>query len=86
MPSKREFEIADEAITRAVGEIERAVAELMEDTLRLDGAGTYVIEQLFAKLIDRNPGALNWLNRQHGEAAIRLANAIMGWRDKWSER
>jgi len=32
------------------------------------------------------PAALAWLNRQRGEASMRLANALMDWRDMWAKR
>lgn len=65
-----QFDIADRAIARAAEKIERAVADLLERTIRLDRvARDYVIEVLISELIERNPEALDWLNRQRGEAS-----------------
>jgi bacterioferritin (cytochrome b1) len=82
-----QFDIADRAIARAAEKIERAVADLLERTIRLDRvARDYVIEVLISELIERNPEALDWLNRQRREASMRLANAVEDWRDLRRQR
>jgi hypothetical protein len=88
MTDTPEFGVADKAITRAAAKIEQATVELLQTTLPLshDVATDYVIERLAAALIDRNPASLDWLNRQKGEGSIRLANALMDWRDMWESR
>ena len=66
---------------------ERAVTNLLGATAALeDVAGDYVIERLVAALIERNPRALDHLNKQDGEGSVRLANALMDWRDLWETR
>jgi hypothetical protein len=57
----------------------------LESTLPLSHvvATEYVVERLASELIDRNPAALDWLNRQRGQGSMRLANALMDWRDMW---
>jgi hypothetical protein len=36
--------------------------------------------------MQRNPEAFDHFNRCHGNASIRLTNALMDWRDQWAER
>ena len=45
-----------------------------------------MIEGLVAALMERNPQALEYLNKQPGEATMALANALMDWRDDWAGR
>ena len=63
-------------------------SELLGATLPLSHVvGTdYVVERLACELIERNPAALDWLNRQRGKGSIRLANALMDWRDMWGAK
>jgi hypothetical protein len=88
MDVKPEFAAADKAVARAAGKIEQAMVELLEKTLPLSGvvATDYVVETLADALITRNPAALEWLNRQRGKSSMRLANALMDWRDMWAKR
>jgi hypothetical protein len=80
---KRQAARADKAALRTASKIEKAVADLMISILPLDCiSDDYVIEAL----IDRNPKILDYLNRQRGEAAMMLANALTDWRDKWEAR
>jgi hypothetical protein len=87
MSKEQDFATADKAIERAVSTIEQAMVELLEATLSQQSVATdYVIEQLIGLLIDRNPVVLDWLNKQRGESTIKLANALMEWRDTWESR
>jgi hypothetical protein len=88
MDDKPEFAAADKAVARAASKIEQAMVELLEKTLPLSGvvATDYVVETLADALINRNPAALEWLNRQRGEASMRLANALKDWREMWAKR
>jgi len=81
--SAREFERADRAVTRAAAAIERAIATMLATTLPLEAvARDYVIERLINELMERNPEALDWLNHElRGEGTMRVANALMDWRD-----
>jgi hypothetical protein len=82
-----QFAAANNAVLQAVVKIERAVVDLLEQTADLDGvAHDYVIETLIARLVVPNPQVLDWLNKQRGEASIRLANAVADWRDDWVGR
>jgi hypothetical protein len=87
----QDFEKADQAVLRAAkaieSAIESAVTELLAATLPLERvAADYVIEGLVAALMERNPQALEYLNKQPGEATMALANALMDWRDDWAGR
>ena len=85
--AERQFDAADRAVLNAAAKIERAIESLLDQTVALeDIAYQYVIERLVVVLIERNPEALDHLNRLHGNASIRLANALMDWRDQWGER
>ena len=89
--SASEFDQADRAVVRAAAAIERAVATLLTTTRPLESvAFTYVIEMLISKLMERNPKALDNLNKINfgggREATMRLTNAIMDWRDMWEDR
>jgi hypothetical protein len=88
MDDKPEFAAAGKAVARAAGKIEQAMVELLEKTSPLSDvvATDYVVETLVGALIKRNPAALDWLNRQHGDASVRLANALMDWWDMRAER
>jgi hypothetical protein len=87
MSKEQDFATADKAIERAVSTIEQAMVELLEATLSQQSVATdYVIEQLIGLLIDRNPVVLDWLNKQRGESTIKLANALVEWRDTWESR
>jgi hypothetical protein len=87
MNEDAQFAAAHRALDRAVGRIERAVADLLDTTSLLDHvAEDYVIETLLKLLIGRHPKTLDYLNKQHGEASMRLANALMDWRDMWDKR
>jgi hypothetical protein len=58
-----QFERANRAVTRAAAAIERTIATLLSKTSPLEAvAPTYVIEQLIAELMERNPKALDFLN------------------------
>jgi hypothetical protein len=82
-----QFGAADIAVNRAAEKIERTLADLLKTTLPLDRVATdYVIEMLIDALIERNPQALDYLNRWHGEGTVRLTNAFMDWRDHWVKR
>jgi hypothetical protein len=87
-----QFERANRAVTRAAAAIERTIATLLSRTNPLDAvAPTYVVERLIAELMERNPKALDFLNTvgfggKPGKATLRLANALMDWRDAWEER
>jgi hypothetical protein len=91
-PSDLEFEKADRAVMRAAATIEKAITALLATTQSLDAvAQTYVVERLMAELISRNPKALDFLNTigfsgAPGKATMRLANALMDWRDGWGDR
>jgi hypothetical protein len=39
-----------------------------------------------ATLMERNPQAMDYLNKQRGEATMTLADALMDWRDNWVSR
>jgi hypothetical protein len=83
----QDFEEADRAVRRAAAAIESAVTELLAATLPLERVATdSVIEGLVAALMERNPQAMDYLNRQWGEATMTLSNALMDWRDKWGDR
>jgi hypothetical protein len=82
------------AVRRAAVKIERAIRELVDARLSWWWGGTLddntvadeIFEQLLIALIDRNPKAMDWLNRHRGEATMRLAVTLMDWRDNWAER
>jgi hypothetical protein len=83
----RQFAAANEAVMQAVLEIECTITNLFDTTVSLEHvARDYVIERLVGTLIERNPAALDFLNKQRGEASMRLANALMDWRDQWEKR
>ena len=83
----RQFAAADRQVTRAAAKIERAVDDLLNKTCKLECvAPDYVLERLIADLIRRNPKALDYLNEKTGEATMRVANALMDWRDLPTER
>ena len=85
--SNREFDKADRAITRAAVAIERAITTLLDTTLPLESvACDYVVERLMDELMDRNPKALDYLNKRTGAATMRVANALADWRDLWVDR
>ena len=88
MDDKAKLAAVDKAVSRAAAMIEQAMVELLEKTLPLSDVVTtdYVVEALADALIKRNPAALDWLNRQSGEASMRLANALINWRDMWAKR
>jgi hypothetical protein len=86
-----EFDQADRAVTRAAVVIERAITNMLATTQPLESvAFAYVIEKLISELMERNPKALDNLNLINfggsREAAMRLTNAIMDWRDMWEDR
>jgi hypothetical protein len=83
-----QFDRADRAITRAATAIERAVGHLLDVTRPLEAvAPDYVIERLIDELLKRNPEALDWLNHElRGPGTMRVANALMDWRDLWASR
>jgi hypothetical protein len=83
----KQFEKAERAIERAASAIEKAVANLIDATLPLeDVAHDAVVERLAVTLMERNPQAFDWLNRQPGRASAVLGNALMDWRDAWEDR
>jgi hypothetical protein len=90
--SDRQFQKANRAVTRAAAKIERAVTSLLADTQPLDAvACQYVVERLIAELMERNPQALSFLNTVGfggvvGKGTLRLANALMDWRDDAADR
>jgi hypothetical protein len=84
---ERRFDAADKAVLGAAVKIQRAIEDLFRKTDTLDDvAYQYVVERLIMTLIQCNPEALDYLNRQRGKASVRLANALMDWRDQWGER
>jgi hypothetical protein len=86
-PTKRQIDAADRAVLKAAAKIERAVDELIDKAVAFDVAYQYVIEQLLVTLLERNPAALDELNHSYwGKASLVLSNALMDWRDQWSER
>jgi hypothetical protein len=83
----REFHKADRAITRATVAIEQAITTLLDTTLPLESvACDYVVERLITELMKRNPEAMDYLNKRTGAATMRVANALMDWRDVWADR
>jgi hypothetical protein len=85
--ARRQFEAADQAVMRAVEQIESAVADLFATTDPLKHvAHQYVVERLAAQLLKRNPDAIDAFKHFKGEATFQLTNALMDWRDQWGER
>lgn len=85
--TERQAYQAEEAISRAIVAIEKAVNKLLEQTRGLDAiAVDTIVERLTATLLDRNPQVLDFLNKKPGPATIRLANALMDYRDNWTDR
>jgi hypothetical protein len=83
----REFEKADRAAIRAAVAIERVITAMLAATKTLDSvARDYVVERLISELLARNPAAMDYLNKQTGEATMRVANALADWRDTWGDR
>jgi hypothetical protein len=87
MTDKPEFALADKAITFAAAKIEQAMVELLQTALPLSHVvpTDYVVERLVYGLVERNPAALDWLNRHGDDHAMRLANVLRDWRDTWGE-
>jgi hypothetical protein len=84
---QRQFDAADRAALNAAAEIECTIENLLEQIDALeDVAWHYAIETLVEALIERNPKALDHLNGLPGDASMRLANALMDWRDQRGER
>jgi hypothetical protein len=87
MTSDQQFEMAERAAGRAAMAIERTVVTLLEDTGMLDCvARDFVVERLMAQLIQHNPAAMDYLNKQSGVGTMRLMNAVMDWFDGAAER
>jgi hypothetical protein len=83
----RQFDRAEEAVSRAVVTIEKAVNKLLERTEGLEAVAIdFVVERLTQSLLERNPQVLDYLNKKRGSATVRLANALMDYRDNWVDR
>jgi hypothetical protein len=87
LPKERQFEKVDRAVMHAAAAIENAVATMLSATMPLERvARDHVIERLIETLLARNPNAMDYLNAQFGEGNMRLANALMDWRDMRGRR
>ena len=76
-PRSNPFEAADLADLKAAIAVEEAVVKLLAATAPLENVDVdYVVEQLVASLIKRNPEALDWLC----EGSMTLANVFADWR------
>ena len=87
MNKDAQFVAADRAVMWAAVKIERAIADLIDQTWPLeDVARDYVMERLVDVLIKRNPEALDYINEHSGRATMQIANALMDWHDMWGQR
>jgi hypothetical protein len=62
-----DFAAADRAVTLAAARIERAIGDLLVEARHVFGddvPADYAIGQLIGALAERNPEALDWLNRR----------------------
>jgi hypothetical protein len=82
-----EFDAVDHVIERTAGAIARQVTALLRRTARYETVDrNYVIERLIVELFQNHPEATAWLDRQHGEGSMRLAEALKDWLDLWERR
>jgi hypothetical protein len=87
MTPNAQYSAANRAIARTADAIEKQLTALQKKIARYDAvAPDYSIERLMAVYFGKYPAALMWLERQHGEASMRLAEALKDWLALWSQR